>query len=115
MFQDLINKLEAEKPQSISIGTAEGDDIADVAAKALRVLNVASFELIDHVFKPAFEAYTFEVLAEVANDERVKVETCLYQELESLFYRLRTLRNSLSPTVYDELEAFFANNLGKNL
>lgn len=115
MFQDLINKLEAEKPQSISIGTAEGDDIADVAAKALRVLNVASFELIDHVFKPAFEAYTFEALAEVANDERVKVETELYHSVDELFYAVRSLRNSLPPTLYDELEAFFANNIGKNL
>lgn len=115
MFQDLINKLEAEKPQSISIGTAEGDDIADVAAKALRVLNVASFELIDHVFKPAFEAYTFEVLAELADDTRVVGETALFGAIDELFYTMRSLRNSLSPSVYEELEAFFANNLGKNL
>jgi len=115
MFQDIIEKLEAEKSQSIALGTAKGNAIAEVAAKALRVLNVASFELIEHVFKPAFEAYTFEVLAEVANDERVKVETELYHSVDELFYTVRSLRNSLPPSLYDELEAFFANNIGKNL
>lgn len=115
MFQDIINHLEAEKSQSITIGDTTGDAIADVAAAALRVLNVASFELIDHVFKPAFEAYTFEALAEVANDPRVLVETELYHSVDELFYVVRSLRNSLPPTLYDELEAFFASNLGKNL
>lgn len=115
MFQDIIEKLEAEKSQSITIGTAKGDEIAEVAAAALRVLNVNGDELIEHVFKPAFEAYTFEVLAEVAGDYRVESETSLFGAIDELFYTVRSLRNSLSPDLYNELEAFFANNIGKNL
>lgn len=115
MFQDTLKKLEAEKPQSINLGTAEGDDIAEVAAAALRVLNVNGDELIEHIFKPAFEAYTFEVLAEVAGDYRVESETSLYGAIDELFYTVRSLRNSLSPHVFDELDQFFASNIGKNL
>lgn len=115
MFEAIIEKLEAEKSQSITIGTAKGDAIAEVAAAALRVLNVNGDELIEHVFKPAFEANTFEVLAEVAGDYRVESETSLLGAIDELFYTVRSLRNSLPPTLYDELEAFFANNIGKNL
>ena len=103
----LSAELRLHESQFFCVGDPIGDDIADVAAQALRILNVNGLELIDHVFTPAFGAYTPEVLAEVANDHRVMVETEIYKALEELFYQVR---NGTA-----DLDAFFSTHLGKNL
>ena len=101
--QCLIEALEHVETQSVN----DYNILIEAASEVIRVSNLASFEIIEDIFIPAWGDYTFDVLAEVANDERVKVETEVYALVNDLFYAVRAGNADLS--------AFFYAILGKNL
>jgi len=91
---------------SLDIDDAEGNALATAIADGLRVLNINGRDIID-ISEQAWGVYTFAVLAEVANDRRVLVETEVYALVNDLFYAVRAGNADLS--------AFFYSVLGKNL
>ena len=82
-------------------------NLAEAASEALRVLNIGSLDIIDGIFEPAFGELTFNVLADVANDERIKQKTELYAQVTQLFYDVRNGKAN-----FDD---FFSKVLGKTL
>jgi len=100
--QELIDALEHVED------TSETDGILiEAAAEVLRVLNIDAQDFIEDICQPAYGDYTRHFLAEVADDERVKVETELYKQVQQLFDDIRTGKADLS--------AFFYQVLGRNL
>lgn len=102
----LRDTLEGVKDTSIDIDDNDGNALATTIADGLRVLNINGRDIID-VAEQAWGIHTFDVLAEVANDERVKVETEVYALVNDLFYQVRAGTADLS--------AFFYTILGRNL
>ena len=102
----LRDTLEGVKDASIDIDDDDGNALATTIADGLRVLNINGRDIID-VAEQAWGIHTFDILAEVTNDERVKVETELYALVNDLFYAVRAGNADLS--------AFFYAILGKNL
>ena len=100
--QELIDALEHVEDTSETEGI-----LIEAAAEVLRVLNIDAQDFIEDICQPAFKAYTMDFLAEVADDERVKVETELYKQVQQLFDDIRTGKADLS--------AFFYQVLGRNL
>lgn len=102
--QELIDALEHVETQNV---TEDYDILVEAASEVIRVSNLTSFEIIEDIFIPAWGAYTFDGLAEVANDHRVRVETELYKQVQQLFDDVRAGKADLS--------AFFYQVLGRNL
>jgi hypothetical protein len=102
--QILIDTLEGV--EDFSLNPEEVYPLEVAISESLRVLNVNGSDVID-IIQAAWGIHTFDVLAEVANDERVKVETELYALVNDLFYAVRAGNADLS--------AFFYAILGKNL
>ena len=101
--QCLIEALEHVETQSVN----DYDILIEAASEVIRVSNLASFEIIENIFTPAWGDYTFDGLADLANDPRVSVETELYKQVQQLFEDTRSGKADLS--------AFFYATLGKNL
>lgn len=106
VFANAITTADANTTATVNANTT-GSDLAALAAELIRVLNIDSTDFIESICKPAFKAYTYDVLADIANDERVKVETELYGLVKDLFYQVRAGTADLS--------AFFYAVLGRNL
>lgn len=100
--QELIDALEY-----VENGSETDPILIEAAAEILRVLNISSLEFIEDVCQPAWGAYTFDGLAELANEPRVSVETELYKQVQQLFDDVRAGKADLS--------AFFYQVLGRNL
>lgn len=102
----LRDTLEGVKDASIDIDDDDGYALATTIADGLRVLNINGRDILD-VAEQVWGIHTFDVLAEVANDPRVLVETELYKQVQQLFEDTRSGKADLS--------AFFYAVLGKNL
>lgn len=101
--QCLIEALEHVDTQSFN----DYDILIEAASEVIRVSNLASSEIIEDIFIPAWGDYSFDGLAELANDPRVSVETELYKQVQQLFEDIRANKA--------DLPAFFYNVLGRNL
>ena len=97
-----INELNSQSvdPKACSL-------LVDTTSEALRVLNISSLDIVDDIFEPAFGELAFNVLGDIANDERVKRKTELYDDVEQLFF---AVRNGTA-----NLEDFFNKVLGRTL
>lgn len=101
--QCLIEALEHVETQSFN----DYDILIEAASEVIRVSNLASSEIIEDIFIPAWGEYVFDGLAELVNDPRVSVETELYRQVQQLFDDIRAGKADLS--------AFFYQVLGRNL
>ena len=97
-----INELNSQSvdPKACSL-------LVDTTSEALRVLNISSLDIVDDIFEPAFGELAFNVLGDIANDERVKQKTELYAQVTQLFYDVRNGKAN-----FDD---FFSKVLGKTL
>ena len=102
--QVLIDTLEGVETCSLNVD--EVYPLETAISESLRVLNINGSDVIG-IVQNAWSIHTFDILAEIANDPRVTVETELYKQVQQLFDDVRAGKADLS--------AFFYNVLGRNL
>lgn len=102
ILMDTVNDLNDQ-----TLDDTENPLLVEAASEALRVLNISELAIIEDIFEPAFGELAFSVLGDIANDERVKRKTELYDDVEQLFF---AVRNGTA-----NLEDFFNKVLGRTL